>query len=845
MRVDHLWRACLVAMASVAAEPESPRLALLGEVYPRVFFFRQAEGIARRKLDFETWEASFGRLMGIMGKCLDEEIPELSSLNPDYFRRFKERRPEQAVLLHFNGNARDPRFETGTYFAGHWVYRPAVAVLSDVPAETGETDVRVADVTAFRVGTGRYRTSNDDVALIAIGPDGRHDWRRCEQTQLVSVNAQAGTIRLRRGCYGTAPLSFRANETRAAAHEIEGPWGRNSHLLWFYNYSTACPRDDEGRTCADRLIDDLARWFGPSGPLRNFDGLEFDVLFHVTRGDTDGDGQADDGVIGGVNAYGLGVLDFARRLRARMGENFLLMADGALGFGGARSQRAVTSFNGIESEGWPDLRDWEIEDWSGGLHRHQFWAAHGRAPVFSYINHKWEEPVPDTPGTTRHVEAPFSRHRLAFAAAHMVDAALCYSTTPPVPDDRSFPIWDEFVAGRENRLGWLGRPEGPPVRLAAQAPNIWPQVDWAGSVREPVRASLGNDGVWTFQCDAGSELVWALREMPASGPDLVIDLVLSGEPLDGYPEDMPRYIEAALWGGEADLCDRAPDRATMTLRGGEEQSLVAESGALVRYQRAHEQQGRTLPAVLAHPPYRAAKGAVHWYRDVDIPAAGAPELLFDVALSDRAPGRSDGVWIRVEAAERRGQDTGPWTELFSGVAKEPKWVSHRVPLAALAGRSVQLRFTSDCGPHDHAVTDLIAWGGVRLACADDGRTPAQRCGLWVGRRPFPCSIYFRRIASRRVTLSFRAEGTTAVRVHRLAARAAPDLMARVFERGIVLANPSLASATFDLKSLSPGRSYRRIPGTARQDPATNDGSPVGFSVTLGERDGLFLMRADP
>ena len=59
------------------------------------------------------------------------------------------------------------------------------------------------------------------------------------------------------------------------------------------------PRDAQGRTCADLLVDDLAAWFGAGGKLAAFDGLEFDVLFNETHGDTDGDGELDHGVIGG------------------------------------------------------------------------------------------------------------------------------------------------------------------------------------------------------------------------------------------------------------------------------------------------------------------------------------------------------------------------------------------------------------------------------------------------------------------------------------------------------------------------------------------------------------------
>ena len=56
------------------------------------------------------------------------------------------------------------------------------------------------------------------------------------------------------------------------------PLGRDLHLLWLYNYSTCCPRDAAGHTCAEVLADELAANFAPSGGLATFDGLEFDEL---------------------------------------------------------------------------------------------------------------------------------------------------------------------------------------------------------------------------------------------------------------------------------------------------------------------------------------------------------------------------------------------------------------------------------------------------------------------------------------------------------------------------------------------------------------------------------------
>ena len=100
----------------------------------------------------------------------------------------------------------------------------------------------------------------------------------------------------------------------------------------------------------------------------------------------------------------------------------------------------------------------------------------------------------------------------------------------------------------------------------------------------------------------------------------------------------------------------------------------------------------------------------------------------------------------------------------------------------------------------------------------------------------------RHIRSDEVDLSFAIEGKQSVTLRSVTAHAHPDVIYRVFEGGIVLANPSLKRYTFDLDQISPGRKYRRFKATPQQDLKTNNGRPVGKTVTLGERDALFLAR---
>ncbi|MCX8037835.1 MAG: hypothetical protein N3D11_12460 [Candidatus Sumerlaeia bacterium] len=685
-RVSCLWMilpAAVFLAQSAAAESASrplESLEVLGPNYPRAFFFRSAEGFASNpRIAYPQWEKAFERLMGIEGKVLDEEIPGRSLRNIEAFTRFKQRHPNQLVLLHYNGNARDPRDASASFFAGHWVYYVGAKILSDIPATGGETDIRVERPQLFRVNMGRYQNANEDIGLCELDAAGKPDWSRSEQVQLVSVDLKQKMIRVRRGCYGTRPRAFSAGRAYAAAHATEGPWGKQSHLLWYYNHSTRCPRDSQGRTCTDVLVEDLARHFLPGGDLATFDGLEFDVLTHQRSGpknrglDCDADGEADNGFFNGVNEYGIGVVEFCRKLRARLGDQRLILADGM----GPNNQRAFGLLNGIESEGWPHLNDHEARDWSGGLNRHFFWAQNGRAPVFNYINHKFIARGKES-DLERRPDIPFNIHRLVFAVGMFTDSAICYSYTPEAEPGELLGIWDELKMGRDNKLGWLGQPKGPAVRLAQKHDDVLGGAGrqmtadfltrWTG---EGMEFSLDGRAVRITARDSQTpQLKFRLREVPCNGPDLVVFLTARAEPMKNYPREVAR----------------------------------------------------------------------------------------------------------------------------------------------------------------------LAWAGAATT-----ETPPVQFMTWLNDREFTSSFYFSQLQTPRVDLHFTIEGGEPVWVSEIAAYAHADAIVREFEHGVVLANPSPRPYAFDLERLFSGRSFRRLHGSPRQDPAANNGAPVAGRLELGPKDALFLV----
>ncbi len=851
-------------LPATALASDLAKLRVLQPAHPRAFFFRAAEvSAANPRVPYKLWEAAFERLMGIAGKVLDEEVPGRSKRNIQFFTRFKSCHPDQLVLLHYNGNARDPRDAAPEFFAGHWLYYNGARVLSDVPAEAGETELRVDRPELFRTGIGRYRDRNDEIGLCRLDERGRPDWRYAEQVQLLAVDLEGKRLVVRRACYGTKPLAFEAGRAYAAAHVTEGPWGRRSHLLWFYNYSTRSPRDRRGRSCAEVLAAELGRRFKPGGELAEFDGIEFDVLHHRVahgsgrrRPDCNADGQPDSGIFDGINTYGVGVVEFCRRLRCELGGNKLILADGA----SAWNQRAFGILNGIESEGWPHLSDPQIRDWSGGMNRHMFWRQNGHEPAFSYINHKFVAHG-DLPGQERRVAVPFSTHRLVFAAAAFTDSAVCYSNPPQREPNEFYGVWDELRMGRDWKLGWLGRPLGPPVRLAKRDPDllngrglepadlidrlqgehVWFEPDGAAL---KVCAATGSGSSNQLAAKAADEpaLRFRLCHLPAGGPDLFVSVLMRGEPLWGYPAEVARLV----WVGLAEPAGKLiraelPMTAGIRRRGGREVELDADSGATLRYLPSLELGGERHEAYFTHPPYRGGVGYTFWCRDVIVPADGT--LSFLTGMGEKSPQRSDGVLFAVELAEIEAGRPGRFVRVFEHKQKASRWQRHVVPLARWAGRRVRIKFVADCGPNDSARADHACWADAWLR-GQQGReqiTAPARFMSWCNRSPFESGFYFPEIRSDYIDLELRIEGTEPVWIERITAHAHPDVIYREFERGLVLANPSPRPYVLDLGRVCPGRRFRRIRGSEHQDPETNNGEPVGQKVKLQARDALFLV----
>jgi hypothetical protein len=546
--------------------------------------------------------------------------------------------------------------------------------------------------------------------------------------------------------------------------------------------------------------------------------------------------------VGGRNAYGIGVVEFCRQLRRKMGPRKLILADGME----PTNQRAFQLLNGFESEGWPIFSDWELHDWSGGLNRHFFWAGNAFPPVFNYINHKYTI-LGEAPGQLRQPDVPLSIHRLVIAVSTFTDAAFCYVYAPPKRSGELLGIWDELQKGIEHQPGWLGRPRGPAVRLAERvsdalgglcADELLKRLHGHG-----VTFSLDGDGVRIAAIDPQARRMrFRLSGVPCRGPELLVSATFHGEPMRDYPREMPRLAWLGITGPGDQLSEAEPPVTGIAVRGHVETELAPDSGAMVQWIARAKLGGQTRDAYLVHPPYRGGAGYTFWQRDTDVPPAAA--LVFFTGMGPRSPGRSDGVTFRVLAAEVRDGSAGPFRQVFEHAQVESRWIEHRVPLADWARKRVRLKFVSDCGPRDNAVADHSYWGDVATVVSDAAHPPIRPVEFmtWIGDKSFRSSFYFSAITAPTVELQWTVEGPEPIWLSAVKVYPAPDAIYREFEHGLVLGNPAPHEYCFDLPRLLPGRKFRRLRGSTGQDPTTNNGSVVDGPVTLGPKDGLFLIR---
>jgi hypothetical protein len=124
------------------------------------------------------------------------------------------------------------------------------------------------------------------------------------------------------------------------------------------------------------------------------------------------------------------------------------------------------------------------------------------------------------------------------------------------------------------------------------------------------------------------------------------------------------------------------------------------------------------------------------------------------------------------------------------------------------------------------------------------KSEAQKVMTWCNAKWFNATFYFRNVKEDKLSLIFEIESNESLFIKDITAHAYPDVAYRIFDNGLVLANPSLKPFEFDLKKIAPDLKLSRLQGTAAQDIIANNGQTVGDKLIISEREGLFLKVSD-
>lgn len=165
------------------------------------------------------------------------------------------------------------------------------------------------------------------------------------------------------------------------------------------------------------------------------------------------------------------------------------------------------------------------------------------------------------------------------------------------------------------------------------------------------------------------------------------------------------------------------------------------------------------------------------------------------------------------------------------------------PFRVEKGKEYTLRFRVRADAGYGTLSPLFAEAPMRVAVnlTAGGQTPAEQDVMASkGWREYSLSFVAAADDAQANLFVLLGKEAGSVWLDSLRLQAGPgDAFARRFEHGAVLVNGSASPATFDLGTLYPGTTFRRLRGTI--DTAFNNGAAVSGRVTLGARDALILV----
>lgn len=520
--------------------------------FPVSYFFRTPQNLMNK--GYDMWEREFKRTSGIISKAVNEEIYDQKMLVARQFMQaFKAQNAEQLVMLHLNGRSRDPLDNRGQYFSGHWLYLPGCHLEKTIGAH--DTILNVSDTKVFRLNIQKKGKPgyHDQICIVPVDNTGQKQWAEAEHVKLKSINHAKGFIVVERAQFGSTGRKYDTGSTYLAPHAAKGPFGK--HMLWEYNMSTECPRDESGQQAADVFVEEICMWMAQA--LNRFDGIAFDVTDFEHNGtcqgrhvDVNNDGIGDDGRINQRNVHGEGLFRFFTDLRNSVGDSLIITADGH----NPDSQVAIDVLNGMESEGLCTHND-PYRAWSKTVNYISYWQNNTtELPAFNYIAIKNMEKEPAFPQWTN--------ERFAMGTATCLGVPYTESLQACNKQGYSYAVKDETLAGIKQQKQWLGKPVG-----ALQ--YYFPQKEQASDV---ILQQLYDDGLLRLKncslifedqrciiqkIDMAKKMSVGLMRVKAYGKDILMHVSSrAADSLKEYNKDVPHKIYLSMDEANAYNADR-------------------------------------------------------------------------------------------------------------------------------------------------------------------------------------------------------------------------------------------------------------------------------------------------
>ncbi|MDD5275480.1 MAG: hypothetical protein PHR16_05300 [Methylovulum sp.] len=349
---------------------------------------------------------------------------------------------------------------------GHLLYRAGTLINHDVAPQ--DTALVVKDPMLIVKNNKSVQRINKKVPfsliIYALDNTGKPDWSQAEHVVVEAI--KGGQLTVKRGQWGSKPLSFKAGKAVVAAHMMF--WTRQ----WQVNFGLQSPRGGKDNLSGAEWY---ARHIAQRLAAADANGVEFDVArwtWSNTKDhpmDVNNDLVTDYGYIDGVNSFGLGGQVFFRELRKQVGPDKIIQADSNDDAFGVRGWRYL---NGIQMESFPAAN--HFDRFSPAFLHLRLWAENAEAiPHISY-------PFTKTPTTIfANAKLPDGRKtdfrfRVGLAAACLTGMPHPFATLQNIKFDPANPKlgkeenneqmgvfnWDEYHGGDLNDWHWLGRPVG-------------------------------------------------------------------------------------------------------------------------------------------------------------------------------------------------------------------------------------------------------------------------------------------------------------------------------------------------------------------------------------------------